>query len=101
MGGRVASADGATSEDDYSQGGAVTQLETACAALRGKERAVFMPTATLASHPAIPALTGADLRVIVPHESQLLIRHGCLRPDAPPAARHRNRHSCRQCVRPC
>ncbi len=64
-------ADGNTAEDYYSQGGPVTQLETACARLLGKEAAVFMPTGTLANHLAIRALAGADRRVIVQHESHL------------------------------
>ncbi len=62
-------ADGRTVEDYYSQGGAVAQLEKACAKLLGKEAAVFMPTGTLANHLAVRALAGADRRVIVQHES--------------------------------
>ncbi len=64
-------ADGKTVEDYYSQGGAVAQLEAACARLLGKETAVFMPTGTLANHLALRALAGADRRVIVQHESHL------------------------------
>lgn len=64
-------ADGKTAEDYYSQGGAVAQLEAACARLLGKETAVFMPTGTLANHLAIRALAGTDRRVIVQHESHL------------------------------
>lgn len=64
-------ADGNTTEDYYSQGGAVAALEAACAKLLGKETAVFMPTGTLANHLAIRALAGADRRVIVQHESHL------------------------------
>lgn len=62
-------ADGRTVEDYYSQQGVVAQLEAACAALLGKEAAVFMPTGTLANHLAVRALAGADRRVIVQHES--------------------------------
>ncbi|MCC7052762.1 MAG: hypothetical protein IT355_05805 [Gemmatimonadaceae bacterium] len=62
---------GTTTEDYYSQGGVVTELETACARLLGKEAAVFMPTGTLANQIAIRALAGADRRVIVQHESHL------------------------------
>ncbi|SVE12859.1 uncharacterized protein METZ01_LOCUS465713, partial [marine metagenome] len=39
--------------DSYSIGGTVEHLETACAAALGKERAVFMPTGTLANHLAV------------------------------------------------
>ena len=62
-------ADGNTGEDYYSQGGAVAQLEAACARLLGKKAAVFMPTGTLANHLAVRALAGSDRRVIVQHES--------------------------------
>ena len=64
-------ADGKTVEDYYSQGGAVAQLEAACATVLGKETAVFMPTGTLANHLALRALAGADRRVLVQHESHL------------------------------
>ena len=64
-------ADGATTEDYYSQGGVVSALEAACAKMLGKETAVFLPTGTLANHLAIRALAGADRRVIVQHESHL------------------------------
>ena len=64
-------ADGTTTEDYYSQGGVVARLEAACAAMLGKERAVFMPTGTLANQLALRALAGVDRRVIVQHESHL------------------------------
>ena len=49
---------GRIARDSYSNGGTVTQLEEACATLLGKERAVFMPTGTLANHLAVRALAG-------------------------------------------
>ena len=48
--------------DSYSNGGTGTQLEEACATLLGKERAVFMPTGTLANHLAVRALAGGEGR---------------------------------------
>src|SRR5262245_38432578 len=42
--------------DSYSLGGVVEELEEQCARVLGKERAVFMPTGTLANHMAVRAL---------------------------------------------
>ena len=42
--------------DSYSLGGIVEELETECARMLGKERAIFMPTGTLANHMAVRAL---------------------------------------------
>ncbi len=61
--------EGQITPDNYSRGGAVEELESACAKLLGKEAAVFMPTGTLANHLAVRALAGADHRVVVQHES--------------------------------
>jgi len=55
--------------DSYSLGGIVDQLEDECARVLGKERAVFMPTGTLANHMAVRALAGGSSRVIVQEES--------------------------------
>jgi threonine aldolase len=57
------------SPDSYSLGGVVEQLEEKCARLLGKERAIFMPTGTLANHMAVRALAGGSSRVIVQDES--------------------------------
>jgi len=57
--------------DSYSLGGVVEQLEEACARVLGKERAIFMPTGTLANHLAVRALAGGASRVIVQEESHL------------------------------
>ena len=58
--------------DSYSNGGVVEALEQQCAALLGKERAVFMPTGTLANHLAVRGLAaGAGGRAIVQAESHL------------------------------
>jgi threonine aldolase len=55
--------------DSYSLGGIVEQLEEQCARVLGKERAIFMPTGTLANHMAVRALAGGPSRVIVQEES--------------------------------
>ena len=57
--------------DSYSNGGTVEHLETACATALGKERAVFMPTGTLANHLAVRELAGGTGRAIVQAESHL------------------------------
>lgn len=57
--------------DNYSNGGFVEGLEATFARLLGKERAIFMPTGTLANHLAVRALAGADRRVLLQAESHL------------------------------
>ena len=55
--------------DSYSLGGIVEELEAECARVLGKERAIFMPTGTLANHMAVRALAGGSSRVIVQEQS--------------------------------
>ena len=55
--------------DSYSLGGIVEELEAQCARVLGKERAIFMPTGTLANHMAVRALAGGSSRVIVQEQS--------------------------------
>ena len=57
--------------DSYSLGGVVEQLEHEFARLLGKERAIFMPTGTLANHLAVRALAAGPSRVVVQEESHL------------------------------
>jgi threonine aldolase len=57
--------------DSYSLGGVVEELEEHCARALGKERAIFMPTGTLANHLAVRALAGGSSRVIVQEQSHL------------------------------
>ena len=57
--------------DFYSRGGVVEELETKMAAALGKERAIYVPTGTLANHLAVRVLAGERTRVVVPHESHL------------------------------
>ena len=58
-------------DDSYSVGGVIDELEQEFARVLGKERAVFMPTGTLANHIAVRALAGGPSRVIVQEESHL------------------------------
>src|SRR4051794_24510628 len=62
--------------DSYSLGGIVDQLEEECARVLGKERAIFMPTGTLANHMAVRALAGGASRVIVQEQSHFYLDEG-------------------------
>ncbi len=62
--------------DSYSLGGIVEELETEFARMLGKERAIFMPTGTLANHMAVRALAGGPSRVIVQEESHFYLDEG-------------------------
>ena len=64
-------ADGGIVRDSYSNGGAVERLESVFAELLGKERAVFMPTGTLANHLGVRALAGGAGRAIVQADSHM------------------------------
>lgn len=57
--------------DAYSIGGVVEDLETEFARLLGKERAVFMPTGTLANSIAVRILADGPSRVLVQDDSHL------------------------------
>jgi len=62
--------------DNYILGGVVDELETQFARILGKERAVFMPTGTLANQLAIRALAGGSSRAVVQAESHLYMDSG-------------------------
>jgi threonine aldolase len=62
---------GQVQPDSYSVGGTITELEQQFATLLGKERALFVPTGTLANHLAVRRLAGSDRRVLVQAESHL------------------------------
>ncbi len=68
--GRLAD-EGRIARDSYSNGGVVGALEERFAALLGKERAVFMPTGTLANHLAVRALAGGRGRALLQAEAHL------------------------------
>ena len=57
--------------DDYLLGGEIESFERHWAALLGKERAVFMPSGTLANQLALRALAGSKRRVLVPETSHV------------------------------
>ena len=57
--------------DNFSLGGTVQHLEERCAAMLGKEAAIFMPTGTLANHLAIRTLCGNKPRAVVQEQSHL------------------------------
>jgi len=59
------------SADEYGLGGEVAEFESWFAALLGKERALFMPTGTLANHIALRALARGRSRVIVQDSSHV------------------------------
>jgi threonine aldolase len=57
--------------DRYLQSGPVEDLEHAMATLLGKERALFLPTGTLANHLAVRVLAGDTRKALVQTESHL------------------------------
>jgi threonine aldolase len=62
--------------DSYILDGVVDELEKQFARILGKERAVFMPTGTLANHLAVRALAGGSSRAVVQAESHLYLDTG-------------------------
>jgi len=62
--------------DSYILGGVVEELESRMATLLGKERAIFMPTGTLANNLAIRALAGGRGRAVVQAESHIYLDSG-------------------------
>jgi threonine aldolase len=63
--------EGSFRRDTYLAGGPVEELEKRVAALLGKERAIFLPTGTLANHMAVRLLAGERRKVLVQEESHL------------------------------
>lgn len=57
--------------DFYGQGGAVAALEKKMAEITGKEKAIYMPTGTLANQLAIATLSGANTKVFVQDNSHV------------------------------
>jgi threonine aldolase len=62
--------------DNYILGGVVDELEARFARVLGKERAVFLPTGTLANQLAVRTLAGGSSRAIVQAESHLYMDSG-------------------------
>ena len=57
--------------DFYGNGGAVKALEEKFAAMTGKEKAIYLPTGTMANQLAIKLLNGSNTKVIVPENSHI------------------------------
>jgi threonine aldolase len=57
--------------DFYGSGGAVTALEKKFAEITGKEKAIYMPTGTLANQLAIHVLSGENTKVFVQENSHV------------------------------
>lgn len=57
--------------DFYGDGGATTALEQQFAKLTGKEKAIYLPTGTMANQLAIKLLSGNSTKVIVPENSHI------------------------------
>jgi threonine aldolase len=57
--------------DTYLKSGPVEELENAMATLLGKDRALFLPTGTLANHLAVRVLAGDTRKALVQAESHL------------------------------
>jgi threonine aldolase len=66
-----ANANAAIVKDRYGVGGAVEQLERKFAEITGKERAIFMPSGTMANQLAIAVLSGDNAKVIVQDTSHV------------------------------
>lgn len=58
-------------QDAYALGGVVEEAEEKFASLLGKQKAVFMPTGTMANHIALRTLAGAQGKVIVQGDSHI------------------------------
>lgn len=61
----------ALKRDFYGRGGAVTDLEKKFQEITGKEKAVFMPTGTMANQLAISVLSGENTKVFVQDTSHV------------------------------
>ena len=57
--------------DSYGQGGVVAELEKKFMEITGKEKAIYMPSGTMANQLAIAVLSGADTKVFVQETSHV------------------------------
>jgi len=57
--------------DRYGNGGAIEELQNKFAAITGKEKAIFMPTGTMANQLAISVLSGENTKVFVQDTSHV------------------------------
>ncbi|RYY08765.1 MAG: aminotransferase class I/II-fold pyridoxal phosphate-dependent enzyme [Chitinophagaceae bacterium] len=60
-----------TQADSYGQGGPVAALEKKFEILTGKQKAIYMPTGTMANQLAIAALSGSNTKVFVQETSHV------------------------------
>jgi threonine aldolase len=58
-------------QDTYGSGGTTMQLETAYAKVTGKEKAIFIPTGTMANQLAMKLLSGDRAKIAVPENSHI------------------------------
>ena len=58
-------------QDTYAKGGAVTQLEHKFAEITGKEKAIFMPSGTMANNLALRVLSKESTKIFVQETSHL------------------------------
>jgi len=63
-------------EDYYGQGGATTKLEEEFVKATGKEKAIYLPTGTMANQLAMKLLNGEKTKVIVPENSHIFRDEG-------------------------
>ncbi len=61
----------AIAPDFYGNGGSTKQLEETFAKITGKEKAIFLPTGTMANQLAIKLLNGSNTKVLVPENSHV------------------------------
>lgn len=57
--------------DFYGNGGVTAQLEKAFAEITGKEKAIFVPSGTMANELALKLLSGDNTKVLVPENSHI------------------------------
>ncbi|UZR94202.1 threonine aldolase family protein [Chondrinema litorale] len=57
--------------DIYGKGGATKQLEEAFAKVTGKEKAIYVPTGTMANQLAMKLLNGENTKIVVPENSHI------------------------------
>lgn len=57
--------------DFYGEGGPTTALEEQFAKITGKEKAIYLPTGTMANQLAIKLLSGSNTKVLVPENSHV------------------------------
>jgi len=63
--------DSSIAPDFYGNGGVTKQLEEQFAKITGKEKAIYLPTGTMANQLAIKLLNGNNTKIIVPENSHI------------------------------